>query len=53
VPRVLEYIKHQEEHHKKKSFLDEYEELLKEFEIDYDQRFVFKPVEYVLPGGST
>jgi putative transposase len=53
VPKVLEYIKHQEEHHKKKSFSEEYKDLLEEFEIDYDQRFVFKPVEYLLPGGTT
>lgn len=50
---VIEYIKEQEEHHKKRSFIDEYEDLLKEFGIDFDQRFVFKPIEYIVPDGTS
>ena len=46
LPKVIQYIKDQEQHHKKKSFIQEYEDLLNEFEVDYDERFVFKPVEY-------
>jgi putative transposase len=45
IPMVARYIENQEEHHRKKSFLEEYEELLKEFEIDFDPRYVFKPLE--------
>ena len=45
IPMVARYIENQEEHHKKKSFLKEYEELLKEFEIEFDPRYVFKPLE--------
>jgi putative transposase len=45
IPLVARYIENQEEHHRKKSFLEEYEELLKEFEIDFDPRYVFKPLE--------
>ena len=30
-----------------------YEDLLKEFEIDYDERFVFKPVDYIVPDGTS
>ena len=41
LPNVIQYIKNQEEHHKKRSFIEEYEDLLKEFEIDYGERFVF------------
>jgi putative transposase len=52
LPNVIQYIKSQEEHHKKRSFIEEYEELLKEFEIDYDERFVFKPVDYIVPNGT-
>jgi putative transposase len=52
VPNVIQYIKNQEEHHKHKSFTEEYEELLREFEIDYDNHFVFKPVEYIVPDGT-
>ena len=53
LPNVIQYIKNQEEHHKKRSFIEEYEELLKEFEIDYDERFVFKPVDYIVPDGTS
>lgn len=44
VPRVIRYIQNQEEHHREKSFTEEYLELLKTFEIDYDERYIFKPV---------
>jgi putative transposase len=39
---VANYIENQEQHHKKKNFLDEYQELLNEFGIDYDDRYIFK-----------
>jgi REP element-mobilizing transposase RayT len=42
VPKVIAYIRNQEEHHKKKTFLEEYEALLKIFKIEYDERYVFK-----------
>ena len=38
--RVIEYIKNQKEHHKKEIFIDEYKRLLKEFGIDYDEKYV-------------
>ena len=53
LPNVIQYIKNQEEHHEKRSFIEEYEDLLKEFEIDYDERFVFKPVDYIVPDGTS
>ena len=53
LPNVIQYIKNQEEHHKMRSFIEEYEDLLKEFEIDYDDRFVFKPVDYIVPNGTS
>ncbi len=39
---VKRYIENQEEHHKKMSFREEYETLLKKNEIQYDERFVFE-----------
>jgi putative transposase len=45
IPRVINYIQNQVKHHSKKSFLKEYEELLKTHEIEYDQRYIFKPIE--------
>ena len=41
---VINYIKNQEEHHRTISFAEEYLEYLKEFEIDYDERYIFKPL---------
>ena len=38
---VKNYISNQEEHHKNKSFKEEYLELLKENEIEYDERYVW------------
>ncbi len=44
VPFVIKYIKNQEKHHIKKTFTEEYIDFLKEFKIDYDERYVFKPI---------
>ncbi len=37
--RLIEYVNNQVEHHKKKTFREEYKELLKEHGIDYDERY--------------
>jgi REP element-mobilizing transposase RayT len=42
---VYNYIKNQEAHHKKKSFREEYLELLKKFEIEYNEKYLFKWIE--------
>ena len=39
---VINYIKNQEEHHQRQSFKQEYLELLKKFEIPYDERYIFE-----------
>lgn len=41
VPTVLNYIKNQKEHHKQQDFKEEYRVLLKKYEIDYDERYVW------------
>ena len=41
---VYKYIMNQKEHHKKRTFIDEYKELLDKFEIEYDEKYVFKAV---------
>lgn len=38
--KLIEYVKNQEEHHKSISFLDEYKELLKEHEIEFDEKYL-------------
>ncbi|TXE17173.1 IS200/IS605 family transposase [Psychroflexus gondwanensis] len=45
LPRVIKYIQNQEEHHKKKSFKEEYLTLLKTHEVDYDERYIFEFIE--------
>jgi REP element-mobilizing transposase RayT len=42
---VVKYILNQEEHHRKKTFLEEYTEMLKKFEVDYDEQYIFKEME--------
>jgi len=42
IDSVVRYILNQEEHHRRKTFHQEYEEMLKEFAVEYDERFVFK-----------
>ena len=46
VHQVIQYIQRQEEHHKKKTFLEEYREFFNAFEIKFDERSIFKPIEY-------
>jgi putative transposase len=41
VPRTIAYINHQKEHHRKKTFEEEFLELLKRHSIEYDSRYVF------------
>lgn len=41
VPKVVEYIKKQREHHSTKSFEDEYVELLKIHEVKYNEQCLF------------
>ena len=41
VERVRRYIATQEEHHRKNTFQDEYRAFLKEYEIEYDERYVW------------
>ena len=38
---VIEYIRTQEEHHKKKDFKTEFREFLKRHEIEFDERYVW------------
>ncbi len=40
--RVINYIANQEQHHRRKSFKEEYLDLLQKFEIEYDERYIFE-----------
>lgn len=45
VADVIRYVQNQETHHKKVTFLDEYRKLLVAFEIEWDERYIFKELE--------
>jgi putative transposase len=46
VNAVIKYIQNQEQHHRKKTFTQEYLEMLTKFEIDFKEAYIFKPVLY-------
>jgi len=39
---IYKYIQRQEQHHKIQTFLEEYVQLLREFEINYDEQYIFQ-----------
>lgn len=41
IDKVYQYIKNQEQHHKKVSFLQEYQLLLEKFGVDYNEQYIF------------
>lgn len=45
IRQVYEYILNQEEHHKKKTFKEEYLEFLKEYQIDFEPKYLFDWIE--------
>ena len=45
ISQVRHYIETQEQHHTKKTFLDEYKKILSDFGLEYDEQFIFRPIE--------
>lgn len=45
ISKVANYIENQENHHKKSTFREEYLALLKAFNIEYDERYIYKEIE--------
>ena len=45
VDTVIKYIMNQEQHHKKKTFKEEYIEFLKKFDLDYEEKYLFEWIE--------
>ena len=45
IDAVVKYVLNQEKHHQKRSFKQEYLELLEKFEISFEQRFLFDFME--------
>lgn len=44
LPQVIRYIQNQKDHHKTKSFQEEYLEFLKAFQIDFNEAYIFKDI---------
>jgi putative transposase len=45
ISTVINYIRNQENHYRRKSFREEYLEFLERHSVSYDKRYVFKPLE--------
>jgi len=45
IPDIASYIEQQQEHHKKRTFIDEYIAFLKLFEVEFDEKYIYKPID--------
>ena len=45
IDRVYNYIKNQEAHHKKTTFFDEYKTMLIKYQVDFEEKYIFKDPE--------
>ena len=45
IQNVYNYILNQEEHHKKRTFREEYIDLLMKFEVEYNEKYLFEWIE--------
>lgn len=45
IDHVINYVKNQESHHKKKTFSEEYVEFLEQFAIEYESKYIFSPID--------
>lgn len=43
--RVIRYVMNQKEHHKKRTFKEEYLDFLKKFEVEYEEQYLLKWLE--------
>jgi len=46
VPRVINYLQNQEQHHKKTTFMEEYIDLLTEFDIDFNNQYIVNDITF-------
>jgi REP element-mobilizing transposase RayT len=42
---IIDYIRDQECHHARRSFRDEYLQFLKRYEIQHEEKYIFKPLD--------
>jgi REP element-mobilizing transposase RayT len=44
IPTIARYIENQQKHHMKRNFIDEYKGFLNAFGIEFDDRYIYKPI---------
>ena len=44
IPNIVQYIENQQQHHMKRTFINEYIGFLKAFEIEYAEQYIYKPI---------
>ena len=42
IEQVYDYILHQDQHHKKKTFREEYLDFLKKYEVEFEEQYLFE-----------
>jgi REP element-mobilizing transposase RayT len=47
IDNVVKYINNQQNHHKKKSFIEEYTEFLDKFKVPFNEHYIFRQVDYI------
>lgn len=45
IDRLVKYIQNQEEHHRKRTFKEEYLKMLQDFAVQYDAQYLFNWIE--------
>ncbi|MEO8860247.1 MAG: transposase, partial [Ginsengibacter sp.] len=45
IDAVVKYVLNQETHHQKKTFRQEYDQLLKKFEVPFEEKYLFDFIE--------
>jgi len=45
IPTIARYIENQQKHHMKRTFIDEYKGFLNALGIEYDDRYIYKPID--------
>jgi hypothetical protein len=53
ISTVIRYIQNQEQHHARRSFREEYIRFLRKFEIEHEERFIFKDLNQEPARGIT
>jgi REP element-mobilizing transposase RayT len=45
IDSVVQYILNQENHHRRKTFREEYEAMLRDYKVEYDAKYLFKWID--------